>query len=99
MKIKVVHRSEHPTQEHRIFYPDTPKKEVFDEEPLGTQLPEPDPDPDPEPASSKDNNLSVVDASNPINSVTLSAQTLSSSLLVFLFALILCNFCFAFCLS
>ncbi|XP_016462177.2 B3 domain-containing protein Os01g0234100 [Nicotiana tabacum] len=81
MKIKVVHRSEPPTQEHRISYPDTPKKEVFDEEPLGTQLPEPDPDPDPEPASSKDNNLSVVDASNPINSVTLSAQTLSSSLL------------------
>lgn len=99
MKIKVVHRSEHPTQEHRIFYPDTPKKEVFDEEPLGTQLPEPEPEPEPDsaiPNSSKDNNLNLVDASNPINSVVPSAQTPSSSLLVFLFALICTSFVLLF---
>ncbi|MCD9644775.1 hypothetical protein HAX54_033209 [Datura stramonium] len=86
MKIKVVHRSEPPNQE-RISYPDMPKKEVVDEEhenqQLGTQEPEPEPEPEPDsviPNSSKDN-LSLVDASIPINSVIPPTQTSSPSLL------------------
>ncbi|CAN4082890.1 unnamed protein product [Withania somnifera] len=86
MKIKVVHRSEPPNQE-RIFYPDMPKKEVFDEEhenqQLGNQEPEPEPETEPDSAipKSSNHNLSIVDASIPINSLTPSAQTPSSSLL------------------
>ncbi|KAJ8546151.1 hypothetical protein K7X08_018734 [Anisodus acutangulus] len=80
MKIKVVHRSEPPNQEP-VTYPDMPKKEVVDEEPENQQLELPDPDnqqlelPDPDSAIPKDN-LSLVDASIPINSLIPSPSML-----------------------
>ncbi|KAJ8567245.1 hypothetical protein K7X08_019453 [Anisodus acutangulus] len=70
MKIKVVHRSEPPNQEPKS-YPDIPKKEVLDEEPENLQLVLPDPDS----AIPKDN-LSLVDASIPINSLIPSPSLL-----------------------
>ncbi|CAN4079650.1 unnamed protein product [Withania somnifera] len=82
MKIKVVHRSEPPNQE-RVSYPDMPKKEVFDEEHENQQLGNQQPEPKPDSATPKSNNhnLSLVDASIPINSITPSTQTPSTSLL------------------
>lgn len=85
MKIKVVHRSEPPNQERvSIPYPDMPKKEVFDEEQENQQLGTQEPEPEPDFAIPKmgDDNLSLVDASIPINSITPSTQTPISSLLV-----------------
>ncbi|XP_004232039.1 B3 domain-containing protein Os01g0234100 [Solanum lycopersicum] len=84
MKIKVVHRSEPPNQERvSIPYPDMPKKEVFDEEQENQQLGTQEPEPEPDFAIPKmgDDNLSLVDASIPINSITPSTQTPISSLL------------------
>lgn len=82
MKIKVVHRSEPPNQE-RVFYPDMPKKEVFDEEHENQQLGNQEPEPEPDSGIPKlsNGNLSLVDASIPINSPTPSTQTPISSLL------------------
>ncbi|KAG5623967.1 hypothetical protein H5410_009185 [Solanum commersonii] len=84
MKIKVVHRSEPPNQERvSVSYPDMPKKEVFDEEQENQQLGTQEPEPEPDSAIPKlgNDNLSLVDASIPIDSLTPSTQTPISSLL------------------